>query len=822
MADLFDRYGVAVSPAAPAAGGDLFDRYAAGPSSGGVQDWEPSGYSGGQMAARKVGLAAQGVNDAFLPTIIGAPVDAVAWGLRQAGIPVNDPVGGSKSIKRGIDYVATLPGRVSDAVSQGSINPLTDSRTSRIEPVTTGERTAYGAGEGVGNVLAMTLPAGVVGRVAAPGSVTGGVANALATQPVLQTVAGATGGAVTGATDNPWLGLAAGVGVPLAAVGVQKAGKVGGSLLQPFTAGGRDAIVGKTLNTLADDPTRAAENMLRYRAPVDGFRLSAAKASGDDSLMATENALTRAGTGFGERANANNAALTRALDDLNAGGDPRAFIAALGRLDAGAAMRAQAALDALPPSVDPTTAGQAIQNALRGRFDALVTARSQAADPLYEAARASTQAVPALPLASLVDDLARANKGEPRAAMERVRALLFNADGQLDRTASGMMASRSAIGDMLDSPQIGNNTRRLLLEVQRRLDDALAAVPEEQLARGVFAERSVPLNPFDATRGNKTVAGAISQDRRSGAFLQTPEQVTGNFLRPGDAGTAAIRELRGTDTRVPLNALEGVVAGRVRDGASVENIRPAVNALSPRLGQQVDDVRTTNTLAQGFRSGPAGRFMTGDLDAAVKSTLGAPDSANRLQALAMSVGDDPQAVAGLRRAIIDNFRTSARSAVAEDAAGNPNLLAAGSARWLESNREALRGILTPDQLSGLEAITRALKDQARSATKVAGSDTGRNIATQNIVESLLWKGAGDSAITAPLRKTLNLVYGGGSEKIADRLAEVMLDPQVAAALMQRANVRNVTRATTALDRAALATAVGSNVETRPTNPLRAP
>jgi hypothetical protein len=74
---------------------------------------------------------------------------------------------------------------------------------------------------------------------------------------------------------------------------------------------------------------------------------------------------------------------------------------------------------------------------------------------------------------------------------------------------------------------------------------------------------------------------------------------------------------------------------------------------------------------------------------------------------------------------------------------------------------------------------------------------------------------------APLRKTLNLVYSGSNEKIADRLAEVMLDPQVAAALMQRPTVQNITRATTALDRAALATAVGSNVESRPTNPLQA-
>lgn len=829
MADLFDRYGVPASPAPPAAGGDLFDRYTSG-SQGGVQDYEPQSYSGGQMAARKGGLAAQGTTDALISNA-AAPLDISGWLSRATGLVGKNTPPISAAFKQAADDVASVPLRIRDAVSQGSFDPLfatRDAYGTRIDPVTTGERTAYGAGQGVGNTLAMVAPAGVVGRVAAPGSVTQGVASTLATQPVMQTVAGGVAGAVTGATDNPWYGLGAGV---LAGVGLPYASSVTKSLFQPFTAGGRDAIVGRTLNTLADDPVRASENMLRYRSPVPnrgpngepGFQLSAAKASGDDSLMATENALTRAGTGFGQQANANNAALTRALDNLNAGGDPRAFVAALGRLDANAAMRAQAALDALPPSVDPTTAGQAIQNALRGRFDTLVTARSQAADPLYAAARASTQPVPALPLASLVDDLARANKGEPRAAMERVRGLLFNADGQLDRTASGMMASRAAIGDMLDSPSIGENTRRLLLQVRGELDNALAAIPEEQLARGVFAERSVPLNPFDATRGNKTVAGAISQDRRSGTFLQSPEQVTGNFLRPGPAGTATVRELRATGTGdAPLNALEGVVAGRVRDGASVANIRPAVNALSPRLGQQVDDVRTTGTLAQGFRSSPAGRFLTGDLDAAVKSTLGAPDSANRLQSLAMSVGDDPQAVAGLRRAIIDNFRASARSKVAEDTMGNPNLVAAGSARWLESNREALRGILTPDQLGGLETITRALKDQARTATKVAGSDTGRNIATQNIVESLLWKGMGDAAIMAPLRKTLNLVYSGGSEKIADRLAEVMLDPQVAAALMQRPTVQNITRATTALDRAALATAVGSNVESRPTNPMRAP
>lgn len=801
---------------------NMTNRSGDGPTAGGVQDWEPEAYSGGQKVARSVGLAAQGVNDAFLPTLIGAPVDAAAWGLRQIGIPVNRPPGGSESIKSGIDYVATLPGRVGDAVSQGSLNPLTDSRTSRIEPLNQTERTAYGAGEGVGNVLAIMAPASAVAQTAKAGSVTAGAANALATQPVLQTAAGGIAGGVTGATDNPWLGLAAGVGVPLTAAAVSKGAKVAGSLVQPMTGGGRDQIVGRTLNTLADDSTRAVENMKNYKPPVEGFKLSAAKASGDDSLMASENALARAGAGFGERTNANNAALADALAKLDRGGDPKAFVAALNNLDTAAAARAQAALDALPPNVDAATAGLAIQSALRGRFDALTTARSEAAAPYYRAARASQKPVPALPLASYVDDQITANKGEPRALMERVRGLLFDQDGQLDRSANGMMASRAAINDMLDNQQIGNHSKSLLLGVRSKLDEALAAIPAERKAREVFAKGSVPLEPFDAKLGNKNVASTIAKDRFGKDFLMEPDLVPGRFLRPGDTGGATMRELlEAKPGEQAKNALGGVIAGKVREGnplAVAKQYGPAIGTMSPRLAGQIDDAAATNVLASGFRASPAGRFLTDDLDAAVRSTLGAPDSANRLKSLAVSIGDDPKAIAGMQKAIIDDFRRAAFSTVAEDAAGNAKLLASGAERWLQANREALGGILTEAQAAGLDAISRALKDQSRNAVKVAGSDTARNLATQNIIESLLWKGAGDSAVLAPLRKTLGLVYGGANEKTAERLAEVMLDPKVAAALMEKASLKSVTKAISTLDRISLATAAGSNVETRP-NPL---
>lgn len=172
--------------------------------------------SSGTQAARMVGQGAIGFNDAVAGTV-GAPVDAVNWAMRQAGLPSSQkPFGGSDSIKGGIDYVATLPGRTMDAVSQGSLSPFTESRTSRFAAETEGERIANKVGEAAGTVASTVLPAGLVAKAAKPG-VMKGVAETVAAQPGMQLAANTTGNVVGEATDNPWLGMAAGFAVPVAA-----------------------------------------------------------------------------------------------------------------------------------------------------------------------------------------------------------------------------------------------------------------------------------------------------------------------------------------------------------------------------------------------------------------------------------------------------------------------------------------------------------------------------------------------------------------------------------------------------------------------------
>lgn len=160
-----------------------------------------------QEADRKAALGAQETRVGLLNSL-GAPVDLIAAGLKKVGIGDGDAVGGSKSLNAAADWVASLPGKVApDWFSKGE----------RLTPETTTEKAIAGAGQGVGTALGMMIPAAGVANTARAGTVTQGVAEALASQPGMQMASGAVGGAVQGATDNPWLGLAAGMAVPVAA-----------------------------------------------------------------------------------------------------------------------------------------------------------------------------------------------------------------------------------------------------------------------------------------------------------------------------------------------------------------------------------------------------------------------------------------------------------------------------------------------------------------------------------------------------------------------------------------------------------------------------
>lgn len=182
------------------------------------REWTPLGgqapRSAGESASRMAGQFAQRANDA-IASGVGAPVDAISWILRQGGVDTGPaPVGGSKSISKGLDWLASVP---------GMIGLTTPGAPVRFDPETQGERIAGGLGDAVGNVASMVMPASIIGNTAKAGTVTKGVADAIAAKPALQAAFLGAGNTVGEVTGDPLLGTATTFALPFLMHGAQRA-----------------------------------------------------------------------------------------------------------------------------------------------------------------------------------------------------------------------------------------------------------------------------------------------------------------------------------------------------------------------------------------------------------------------------------------------------------------------------------------------------------------------------------------------------------------------------------------------------------------------
>ena len=141
-----------------------------------------------------------GLNNSIGATL-GAIPDAIGWGMRTIGIP------GSPRPGAYTEAAQTALNAVGDYVGGG-----------RFKPANATERGLYAAGHGVGDALSIAVPAAGVARATrATAPIVSGVADTLAANPTMQSVAGATGQVVEQATDSPTLGLAASMAVPFSA-----------------------------------------------------------------------------------------------------------------------------------------------------------------------------------------------------------------------------------------------------------------------------------------------------------------------------------------------------------------------------------------------------------------------------------------------------------------------------------------------------------------------------------------------------------------------------------------------------------------------------
>lgn len=279
--------------------------------------------SAGELVLRGVGNFGAGANEG-IASIIGGPFDLVNRGLRGIGVPI--PEGSvAGAVQRGINSIVGEPPK----------------------PENGAERFARGAGRGVVDAAAVLAPAAAVSRVAQAGSTTANVGRALASQPALQTAAGAVGSGTAEATDSEVAGLGATVGTALVPSAVVGATRAAGSLLGraglAVGLGDSEATAVRAITkALADDgltPQQVAQRLADWQAagakPEALFDLG-----GENTRRLARTAAGRSGPGT-ERAveflaERQGAQAARVAEDVaaNLGQDASDYHTALKRLNA--------------------------------------------------------------------------------------------------------------------------------------------------------------------------------------------------------------------------------------------------------------------------------------------------------------------------------------------------------------------------------------------------------------------------------------------------------------------------------------------------------
>jgi hypothetical protein len=159
----------------------------------------------GSEVLRKTEFASRGFLDRAAEVAM-APVDLIWKGAGAVGLPTPQ-TSAAESLKTGIHAVGQALSAPFQSVLPSDIGPN--------EPVSTGDKFAYGAGRGIADAGSIMVPGAAAARLAPAGSLVARVGQAASEAPIMQAASGAVGGGVTETTGNPWLGLIAGLSVPL-------------------------------------------------------------------------------------------------------------------------------------------------------------------------------------------------------------------------------------------------------------------------------------------------------------------------------------------------------------------------------------------------------------------------------------------------------------------------------------------------------------------------------------------------------------------------------------------------------------------------------
>ena len=330
---------------------------------------------------------------------------------------------------------------------------------------------------------------------------------------------------------------------------------------------------------------------------------------------------------------------------------------------------------------------------------------------------------------------------------------------------------------------------------------------------------------FDRDTTGANAAGQILKRDTYGNPVMPDRRVADTALRSGDD----LRQVLRSQAERPesMAALESHAATSLRDFARREDGTldparwrrwmadhrgalaelPELRARLASVGEAAATVERVAGLAKASRreieSGVARHFLGKDPADAVRGALGAGNASQQIGELRRLIGNDPAALAGLRRAYLDEWLRRATTTT-ENAAGDFKLSPAAAQRFFRDNDGAARQLFGTAEQARIEALAAdfARGQYGQNAGRAVGSNTVQNLSTANLLAQVS-NGvidANNSLMHSTVGRLLGWAYKHPERLMREMLVEATLDPALMAALSAKASAGSLRRVQSRMQR----------------------
>jgi hypothetical protein len=295
-------------------------------------------------------------------------------------------------------------------------------------------------------------------------------------------------------------------------------------------------------------------------------------------------------------------------------------------------------------------------------------------------------------------------------------------------------------------------------------------------------------------------------------FLRNTESVQRFLSAGGDVAT--LRDALAADLRRSATNSDGTISPQ--KFASWQRRRDAALRAFPELdttlrdavkAQEAVDLAASSSRQQAldFQRGAARHFLNAEPDKAVQAAFASKNPVADFREISRLVKDDPDAKAGLQRAVADHVSRRFIGNTEAGTTGVGTLKSDAFQTFMKTNRAALGQIFTPQQIRSMDMVAADLQRSNRSiaSTKIPGqSNTVQDLSILgNIALSaggggaMYFVGGGTAGVLAGLGAGAARILGSrmkaaGIEKTDQLVTEALLNPEIARTLLLKPNPAN--------------------------------